>query len=350
MAYLTKEHINEQEEAIFALRDIVWGKEKSDIFKTIWGWLFKNNPFKPHNLSCILALNNSAGLVAYNLYIFAPLKIYNETIIARWSGDIAVHPLHKGEGLKILAKSLDVPCYPCIAFPNNKGMAFSRLIKAKNIYIKSRICILDMPGTLRIKLKNKFISYFLGHAYNLFIACWPRIKTEAKDITIENIVYFDDRFDKFWQAVSCDYPIIITRTQKYLNWRFAEGPFKYRILAATRNGNISGYVVLRISEKGALKKGLIVDIFAGANDEKCLDKLLQAALSYFKENKCHAAGCMLLTNKKAYYRALRRNGILIPWSGSYFAGYGKDEKQTAAITKWDDWFLTLSDSDIELWN
>ncbi len=350
MVYLTKEHINEQEEAIFALKDIVWGREKADIFKVIWGWLFKNNPFKPHNISCILALNDNTGLVAYILYIFAPLKIYNETIIARWSGDITAHPLHKGEGLRVLIKGLDVPCYPCLGFPNKKGLAISRLVTTGNVYINSRICILDMQGALQAKLKNKFISYFFGYAYDLFSAYWPRIKDKAKDIAIEHIIYFDDRFDKFWQAVSCDYPIIITRTQKYLNWRFTEGPFRYHILAAARNGNISGYIVLRISEKGTLKKGLIVDIFAGANDEKCLDKLLQAALSYFKENKCHVAGCMLLTNKKAYYKALSRNGISIPWFGSHFTGYGKDEKQTAAISNWNDWFLTLSDSDIELWN
>jgi hypothetical protein len=108
-----------------------------------------------------------------------------------------------------------------------------------------------------------------------------------------------------------------------------------------------GYIVLRQAKKECVERGYIIDILVKANDRKTLEALISKAVLYFKENKCDLAECLMFTNKKSYYKALKRYGFLIKRLRAYFGGYTKDGELLQKIKNPHNWFITYADPDLE---
>jgi len=74
---------------------------------------------------------------------------------------------------------------------------------------------------------------------------------------------FDSRFDRFWQRIRDDYPIMLVRDATYLNWRYVDAPgvtYERLALEETTSGEIEGFAVLRTTLRGDRIRGRICDL------------------------------------------------------------------------------------------
>jgi hypothetical protein len=346
--YIIREYQPQDKDKVISLIKDVWSEYRANRVRKVWDWLFLNNPFNPKDCSCVLVEEFQSQVIGIFCNIFVDLKIGNNIIKARWGCKFITHPKHRGKGVRLFRQALKIPYYPALGFPNKRTLFLEIKLGVHKIGdIYNYIRILDMECYLQKKIKNRFIAYLGREIWNLISRSFFTIHSSNKDISITEISLFDDRFNKFWQDVSIDYPIIVVRNQKYLNWRFIESPLKYYTFTASKHNSILGYIVLTIQEKNGLRKGFIVDILTKANDKKTLNALILKAVSYFKENKCDIAECLVFTNREIYHRALKRFGFLIKRLVVYFDGYTIDEKEKFFIKNSDNWFITASDSDLE---
>ena len=77
--------------------------------------------------------------------------------------------------------------------------------------------------------------------------------------------------------------------------------------------------------------------------------MVSKAAEYFKDNKCITAECLIATNKKTYRKVLRRYGFVFKRVRNYFAVHGIDNKRLTFLKNINNWFITDSDPDLEIW-
>ncbi len=353
ISYIREYKFGDKEKIFELIREVpinnVWGIPISFMIHKTWDWLFLNNPLNPDGSAHILVSEINSNIIGFIGNIFVDLKVDNKIIKARWGWNFITHPRHRNRGIRLFKMYLDMLSFPCFGFPGRRAVVLEAKLGVHKITsIYRQIRILNMKVFLQNKLTNRTISYLGGLIWDIISKACFKTPYPDKNISVTEIASFDDRFNKFWQEVSIDYPIIIVRNQRYLNWRFIEAPFKYHIFTAIKDDNILGYIVLRQEERNGLKRGYIVDILTKANDIKTLNALISKAVSYFKENKCDVAECLVLTNKKAYQKALTKQCFMIKRFIGYFVGYSKDEEVLSLIKNPDNWFITASDPDLDV--
>jgi len=81
---------------------------------------------------------------------------------------------------------------------------------------------------------------------------------------VERVERFDRETDEFWERVRADYPFVMVRDSKYLNWRFADSPTPYRSWIVRRNGAMAGFLVALLSP--AESAGYVLELFTGRED------------------------------------------------------------------------------------
>ena len=347
---LIRKYEAKDKEAIFSLVRESLNSHTASVTAKVWDWLFINNPFNPDGSAHILVSEIGSDIIGLFCNIFVDLKVGGEIMKARWGCNFMTHPKHRGKGIRLFRQEMEIPHYPFLGFPNKRALDFEVKMGFSEISsLFSQVLILDMKSFLYNKIGKRFVSFLAGAVWNsIYKLCFSPWRLD-REISITKISSFDDRFNRFWQEVSYDYPIIVVRNAEYLNWRFVEAPFEYHIYAATQDERILGYIVLRQIERGGLKRGIVVDLLTKAHDGKTLKTLLVKAITYFKENRCVVAETPLLTSRKIYYKALCRFGFLIKRFRIYFDGYAKDEQLIARIKDPDNWFITAADPDLDIW-
>jgi len=155
---------------------------------------------------------------------------------------------------------------------------------------------------------------------------------------------FDSAFDALWDNASRGYDFIAERTSAYLDWKFKRAPHvSYEVFQATREGALSGYMVLRVQERPAVRLGLIVDLFAHPEDHATLDALLAHAILWGNENR--VGRLQTFTLDRRIGARLRRLGFFETYSPMQFClkiHGGVDETFFSDTSRWH---VTFGDSD-----
>lgn len=138
-----------------------------------------------------------------------------------------------------------------------------------------------------------------------------------------------------------------SRTSAYQNWRFIENArYNYDIFAAHKNGNLFGYVVLKIFRDPVSNQafGDIVDIIWAENDRESIADLLRFSLNHFAEQKVGNAAMWLQSNT-----LLDNVGLEIGFKQSaqprYFCGKAL-QKDFEYLEESDQWFINMADSEV----
>jgi hypothetical protein len=142
------------------------------------------------------------------------------------------------------------------------------------------------------------------------------------------------------------------RDSAFLSWRFAQvADRSYRILAASSENQLVGYVVLRCTnEIRNIPIGLIMDFLVepGPNGNEAGILLLAEAWKYFQEEKVWLAGGLMVPHTTEY-QVMRRSGYrflgrkLSPRIFRVAFNCFSDSLPDSTQIKLGDWFLTIAD-------
>jgi hypothetical protein len=117
------------------------------------------------------------------------------------------------------------------------------------------------------------------------------IRTSA--VQVKEVLRFDSSVDEFWDRTKNQYGILAVRDSRYLNWRYADRPrHTYCILRAESNGRMEGYIVVRMSNQGGDRVGLVMDLLV--SDGEVGRALVQSALKWFLARGADYTLCRLV--------------------------------------------------------
>jgi len=104
-----------------------------------------------------------------------------------------------------------------------------------------------------------------------------RGQSPRSDAEVVTLTTFDHRVDRLWEGARQAFDLVIERTAKRLNWRYADprsGRAEIRALPGDAS-SLRGYTVLRVDGRRAR----LVDVFAHAGDADGLRRLLLDAIA-----------------------------------------------------------------------
>ncbi len=233
-----------------------------------WMWKFTRNPF---GLPTTKLMFDGDNLIGYYAVIPMNLQFQGKLVKAALSVNTMTHPSHERQGIfSYLAEEVYKQCYHeglrlVYGFPNeNSYYGFTNKLGWKGF---------GKMSALHKRVTN-----------------WEESTSTASNIS--EVASFDERANSLWARVGNSYPIIVTRTEEFLNWRFVEHPgVKYPkvIMEDGRNG-LHGYMVLKIYTDEDEIKGHIVDILC-VNQGEMVKELLRYAYGYFNARRITDISC-----------------------------------------------------------
>lgn len=322
-----------------------------------WRWQFFKNPIKKP----IIVLGEDDGDIIGQCTLL-PTKIIaeNKGIFAGQSIDTMVHKDYRGRGLhKELAErtyeiGMEDDIKFRIGFPSQDalrgllGSIGGTLVTDIPIYMN----IYKLDNFIRAIVKIKPLAKILsipGIMLIRFLHREKKIKIE-NNYEIKEIEEFNDDFDKFWDKIKENSPLMSIRSSEFLNWRIKEHPtIQYKTLAAYLDGEIKGYMILKTEERilrGKVKSklGSIVDVVGESED--VIACLYYEAKKYFKIEKVDFV-VSWATDSMKYKDLLIQLGFQKSKSKIPFVvkDLSKDKELEELINKEENWYLMPIESD-----
>ncbi len=183
----------------------------------------------------------------------------------------------------------------------------------------------------------------------------PSVRPESlPGLEIEEVNYFDGSYAVFWERAQHRFPVMVVKDPTYLNWRFVSVPGReYAAFAARSEGEIRGFIVLRVAPLGQFSAGLIVELMVEASAEgRAAGRLLiDRAYSHFKGQDLDLLASLALRHTDEY-RLLRSMGFWVcpkflePRPFRFFVRFhGEEGAQSRLAYDLTNWFLTMGDYD-----
>lgn len=328
-----------------------------------WRWKYMNNPAGPPVIW--LAEDSNKKIIGHYSVIPMVMKVGNAYVRGSFSSDAATHPEYQGKGV---FSSIVNRCYFDVAqndipityrFANpNLGPTYKRYERL------GHICFIVQM----IKLLNSELPSSKSRRSKLPSSADARRPNEIDESTsnrleVERIDRFDQGIDRFWDEISNDFPIIVRRDHRYLNWRYVENPAKeYIIYTASRGRRIHGYCVLDELCRDNLKLGAIVDILGLQDRWNSVECLIQTALATFDEHNADAAFTTI--SEEHRYKALFARAGFVTYRRRHHAlcasinlrGSAQDENkifsqalvlsQNTFLKQKRNWFMMYGDGDL----
>ena len=349
-SFIIKEYSDEYKEKVFNLRKAVYNETFDE---NEWNWKFKSGKI-------LIAVNDKDEVISLRPTIPIRLKFRDKTIKSGMNVDVMTHPDYRRMGLfstlvnesfKML-KELGVPII--YTFPNNFSFpGYKKRIKWR--YVNSLpllVKILNPRSFVKKYIKNSHLQKCFYPIADIFtrLIFISKTKLENRNLSIDQIGFFNKDFDLLWQKLSSQFEIAVIRDSKYLNWRYIERPgYDYKAFSAIEDGILNGYIVLREDTMSGLKLGLVVDILASDSNTAC--SLLLHAYEVFKNSDMDIMGCLMF-DTSIYFDILKKAGFLkLPKKYSpkefFFVVKADDDIISSDIAySSKNWFLTFGDIDI----
>jgi hypothetical protein len=152
--------------------------------------------------------------------------------------------------------------------------------------IKNLVLIRDIDKQLKeMPMENEVIQkagYYTSKLLNT-LRHLTNSKPSTGALEVTEVDFFDERINRFWDAVSKNYDFIVSRGQNYLNWRYLDprtGDYKVRMIL--EDNQIIGYSVLRINAyRKEYPVGYIVDLLTVPNRLDAIHTLTKDAIRFF---------------------------------------------------------------------
>lgn len=341
-------------EAVFAFFRTVYPADKSARLIRQWDWKYDANPFSAEAPPYIMLLKDGPRIIG-TFGGFALRFVIDGTV--HWvghGGDWIVDPEYRD---RRLSRRLweEHEAHRPLRFSWTNEFAFQRvhaIVKMETARLAPLVKPIDFTYMLHRVTGNRALSRVAGAvAEGLQSLADPLSRRSvAPGVTIGRIDTFDERFDALWQRCSRDYPVMLVRDRRYLHWRFIERPdATYTVLAATRDADLLGYLVVRSADKEDGRWGYLVDFLVRDRSPSVFSLLVGPGIEDLRREGVKAISCRAVV--PPYRWPLYRHGFLpLRWGPrGYLEAY---------VNFWNPayhvfgdvrrWFVTMGDGDVEL--
>ncbi len=332
-------------EGIQQLYTKVFGKERS---LAGWEWKYVNHP-NPVN-PWILVFEKSDRIAGHIALWVSEVYIKGELHLAGLRVDTMVDPDNRGQGIYqqlneamfTEARKSGIKLLYGFPAPKARELLLTRT-PAKEAGPVSRFVYIQNPFTLAAgMIKLASLAKPLGSIYKKSIS--KQRRQSSVPYRLETVTACDGRFTDLADRLSAIRPVVIRRSDRYLNWRYHQHPDNtYHMASLSQGAELAGYVVVKEEVKqlkhGSVTVGTIVDWLA-VEDQKAWQELLQGALRLLED--CDVVQSWALPETA---------------SANTLASFGfkvKDHPLTLVVhplgtattgSRLDDWFLLQGDVD-----
>jgi GNAT superfamily N-acetyltransferase len=225
-----------QRDDVRALMTEVWGRAAApDDFD----WWYERNPTGPRLLSLVVDDRRVAG--ASGMSFFA-MQLGGEERTVAFALDAATHPDYRGQRLwSVLELHNEAACAQAGAAA---VLGFTNPVAGPILVGK-----LGWRDLARLRLWARPLSLR------------PR-ESGLRDVPGETLERFGDEAEELYRQASAGWGNHVVRSADYLNWRFAESPRPYRILATRRAGRLEGWTVVTHKRFEGRAVGVVADVVA----------------------------------------------------------------------------------------
>ena len=275
-----------------------------DLEKEYFDWRYRRNPAGRAIIKLAVANGNRNEIVGIYCVIPIFLICKRATIRVCMSVGTLTDVSCRGQGIfTSLARDVYEVCskqqmHAVLGYPNqNSYKGFIRHLGFKDI---GEIPLLVRPLRLSNAFKRRFRKRkwmsFAGVLERPFDLWFDVPKIDAPGI--EEVRHFDQAFDELNEHLSTRFPIFVKRDSAFLNWRYFDNPFNYRVFAVREAGKILGYIIYRFVHFGKIRCGIILDftIRRDINSFEVGCLLIRAALHDMLQNECEISGAICLRN------------------------------------------------------
>jgi GNAT superfamily N-acetyltransferase len=299
-----------------------------------WTWQFVRNPFgsRSEGLLPVWAAFDGGRVVGQIAVQDALLQVEEQTLEAGWIVDVMVLPGFRGHGLghrlhDEVVRGVPILVTLTMARATRRIAEKAGCITLGPVHQLTRWVRLDAESVRRYLLARtvyhprinalaRFLCRRLLFHRALPIVVNPllrlrdvvrRSRARPGPTVIEEVRSFGVEADRLWERTRRDYPVIVPRDSRFLNWRFVDCPtLSYRRFVARRGNETVGYLVLRRCEPEELPQGVIVDLYAARGDTTTIRDLVRHSIAFFGQE---VAAIDCATSVPEYEAVLRRHGF-----------------------------------------
>lgn len=335
-----------------SLLQTIFSKKQDDNFEKFWEWEYLSNLKDTGGNPVILVSELDDKIVGILAGIKSRLNIGNSSFDCIWLTDYGTHPDYrlKAGAFKLAHRAME-DFDILLGFGNPNSSMIGKRIGFSYFSVPIVANVFSLKNILSSKVKQAWLIKGVDAVWQAFrkISSF-RSGFKADKVQIEEISFFDERFDTLWDRVKEDYPVICFRNKDYLRWRYGFVPgYKYKIFGAINSDGLSGYIVLRLEERTRFRTGLIIDCLSGINNVEIIRCLTKKALNYFAEESVDIVKC-LQTGIPAYDNALKKLGFIFHSRNiNVFIKSKSDKVTNAFLSDRRNWFLSIGDSDLDFY-
>jgi GNAT superfamily N-acetyltransferase len=227
-----------QRDAVRRLMVEVWGEGAP---AEDFDWWYDGNPAGPRLLSLVLDDGRVAGASGMSFY---RVRLGDEERLVAVALDAAMHADYRGKGL-----------WSALELHNEEGCARA-----------GAQAVLGFPNPV----SRRILVDKLGWRDLAGLRLWARpIAPRASDSSWreasgETLDRFDEEAEELARRAGVTWRNSFVRSAEYLNWRFADSPRPYRILAEHRGGRLEGWAVVTHKRLQGHAVGVVADLVAPA--------------------------------------------------------------------------------------
>jgi GNAT superfamily N-acetyltransferase len=320
----------------------------------LFEWLAFRNPFADGEATYFVA-EDDGRIIAHLGRMPMEFVINGKSCRGYFVHDLFVHPEYreKGEGFFIsisLYKAVekDSGSFCCLVWTTDLNLEMQKRRGYHELWADRYFKFFDPYAKLKKVIRQDAFAKVSSIVLKTIFRWVDSIllRSSPVDVRISKIGIFDSRFDNLSQRLSSKIGISPLRTSSYLNWRFLGRPFsKIEVLAAEKDGQVMGFVVVSLIPDTQYPEGELVDIMADPEDTKTISALFGAAIEYFREKKVYSIKCCL--TDKRFSKVLQRFLFLRDFTGMEPVMLANLEKceHKKYLTDMNNWHLTYGASD-----
>jgi len=337
-------------EDILSLRAIVFkGEEKDKLNQRFWRWEFLEGN---DGRGLIYIVEDGSRVVGHFADIRRWFSVRGEPLLGTLSLDLMVHPDYWRKGIFESLGRYGIERVRkengafLIAFPIRqetihglKKIGWEEVVKLPVLVYPIRF-----SGVINRYLHFPLVSFLAGGTVRFLYLLFYRSKRKnrTEEIEVEEISSLDDPFDEFWQKAIFLNTIIGVRSRNYLTWRYLQHPTRnYTIYRGKRNGEMTGYIVLREVDLLNFNSAVIVDLLA--LDDLTLRALVEKGIQH-SQRKGTDLLAFMVPQGHPYDKILRKMGFLPSPKTFQFMVYFHSRREMLSSPK--EWYVNWGDTDV----